>query len=255
MGDQVFGHPLDALVGRGRPSNSSRLSPQITIEPTGLGAVPLGSYEGHPEDGLVHAVQGLNLLKRSQPHPPLEARLLAMHARARAALGQRGQADALLEAARERLDDPPQGATSAWISPFDHGSLAAEAIRCCFLVGTVVQAQAEAQTVLLLRPAPGTRSRALGQAALIKTLMLRKELDHACAVCEHMLIEAGTLDSAVVTTEIRALGALMRPYEQRSRSVGRVLPLLDRYVARRARQAIQRRGEANHDGGRASVQD
>ncbi len=215
----------------------------------------LSAYQGRPGDGLAHAVQGLNLLKRSQPHPPLEARLLAMQARARAALGQKSQVEALLDAARERLHETPQEATSTWISPFDQGSLAAEALRCYLIVEAVAQAHAEAQTVVHLRPGPGTRSRALGQAALTKTLVLRKELDHACAVGEHMLIEITHLDSAVVTAEIRALCALMRPYEQRSRSVGRVLPHLDRYVAGRARQAIQRRGEANHDGGRASVQD
>ncbi len=109
------------------------------------------------------AQAALSLLNRHPHHPVLAARLHAMQARALACLRRRADCARGLHKAEAELDRQAPDARSPWVSPFDHGSLAAEACQAFETLGDLPAARRHAELVVTLRdgsprPKPSLRS-------------------------------------------------------------------------------------------------
>lgn len=183
-----------------------------------LGAHVLGSLSHlahhleQPDDAIRFARLGQDRLAEGPQHPGLAARLLAMQARGHAAK-QHTEActEALLTAERaldRRSDDEP----SPWVSHFDEGSFASEAVRCMQALGDVGEARRQAELILDLRPSARTRSRAFGQLALVLALVAEGHPDQACVVAHEVLDTTQSLGSFVVVAQLRDLRSLLEPW-------------------------------------------
>ncbi len=183
-----------------------------------LGAHILGSLSHlahhleQPDDAIRYARLGQDRLGEGPHHPGLAARLHAMQARGHAA---KGHADACTEAlviAERALGGRSDDEPSPWVSHFDEGSFASEAVRCMQALGDVSGARRQAERILELRPSTRTRSRAFGQLALVLTLIAEGHPDQACATAHEVLDATQSLGSFVVVAQLRDLRSLLGPW-------------------------------------------
>jgi hypothetical protein len=142
-----------------------------------LGAHILGSMShlthhlNKPNDAIALARYGREILRGGPPNPELEARLLAMEARGFAAHRESIKSARLLILAEKALESDCPEPPSQWVSHFDEGSLASEAVRCMRQLGQFDEAERQAQRVIALRPGDRRRSRAFGQLGLVTALI------------------------------------------------------------------------------------
>ncbi|MFV2083979.1 hypothetical protein [Micromonospora sp. LOL_021] len=142
----------------------------------------------------------------------LEARLLAMQARAFATLRQPDDcAQHLIEVERV-LEAEPAEERSPWVSHFDEGSLANEAARCLRQLGDLGQAKRQAERVVQLRPGDRTRSRAFGQLILVTVLVAQGRPEEACTVAQEVLDATHQLGSYLVIQQLLGLRRLLEPH-------------------------------------------
>jgi ferredoxin len=137
----------------------------------------------------------------------VRARLLAMHARAAADLGDlRGATKALAAAesvlARHAADEP----LSQWVSGFDDASFSMEAARSFRVAGNLTAAREYAERVVTLRHTGRARARALGRLMVASTSLDAGQPDEAAEIAADVLRSTGHLRSHVVTTQVRDIG-------------------------------------------------
>jgi 8-oxo-dGTP pyrophosphatase MutT (NUDIX family)/transcriptional regulator with XRE-family HTH domain len=183
-----------------------------------LGAHARGSLShlqhhlGEPQEAIRLARQGQRKLGDQPDNPELAARLLAMEARGRAALGESADcARILIDAERmlgRELVEPP----SPWVSRFDEASLASEAAHCLRQLGDLEAALRQAERVVALRSAERARSRAFGQLTLAIILVGQGEFDTACAVGLQAVDGTRAVGSYLVVQQLRDLGRLLEPH-------------------------------------------
>ncbi|HUR02169.1 MAG TPA: hypothetical protein VM347_06505 [Nonomuraea sp.] len=173
----------------------------------------LAHHQAQPDTAIGYAHEGQRALASAPYHPELAARVLAMQARGHATLGRPRETLTLLYRAEEALQGAHDVEPSAWVSPFDAGSLASEAARCMRQLGDLPAAQRHAQRILQLRPAAGhTRSRAFGHLILATVLIDRGELEQACSVAADVINATQSLGSHLVIQQLRDLRALLIPH-------------------------------------------
>jgi transcriptional regulator with XRE-family HTH domain len=183
-----------------------------------LGAHILGSLSHlahhleHPDDAIRFARLGQDRLAEGPRHPGLAARLLAMQARGHAAKRHTDACTEALLTAERALDGHSDDEPSPWVSHFDEGSFASEAVRCMQALGDVGEARRQAERILELRPSSRTRSRAFGQLALVLTLIAEGHPDQACATAREVLDATQSLGSFVVVAQLRDLRSLLEPW-------------------------------------------
>jgi Helix-turn-helix domain len=165
----------------------------------------LAMHQGRPREALQRAQAGLSLLNRHPHHPALTARLHAMQARALACLRRRADCARALQKAELALDRTHSGEPSRWASPFDHGSLAAEACQTMDTLGDLPSARKHAEQIISLRDGNHVRSRAFGQLRLASILVGQGEIDHACATAVDALQHSAGVSSGRVAQLIRSL--------------------------------------------------
>ncbi len=174
----------------------------------------LAHHTRRPEKAIAYAQQGHERLSAGQPHPGVEARLLAMQARGHAAMRQGDQCTMQLRRAERVLADAPQETPSPWVSHFDEASLAAEAARCFRQLGQLGTAQHHAEQVVALRPRERARSRAFAQLMLIYILIARGQPEEACAAAYEVLDTTRALGSYLVVQQLEELDQLLAPYRR-----------------------------------------
>lgn len=182
-----------------------------------LGAHILGSMShlarhcGQPQKAIQLARRGQRALHGGPAQPPLQARLLAMHARGFAALGHREDCTRLLIQAENALDAAHTEQPSPWVSQFDEGSLASETARCLHHFGDLRQAQRQAERIIELRD-KSTRSWAFGQLLLVTVLIAQGKLEQACAIAHDVLTTTQSLGSYQVIHQLLGLKQLLEPH-------------------------------------------
>jgi transcriptional regulator with XRE-family HTH domain len=174
----------------------------------------LASHLGRPDEAVQFARQGQVVLRVGRANPGLEARLLALEAR-----GLAGQASkdstactGLLARAEQALTETPHETPSPWVSRFDEGSLASEAVRCMRQLGDLSEAQRQAERVITLRPSHRTRSRAFGQLALTAVLVAKGKPDEACGIAHDVLTATQSLGSYMVILQLLELRQVLQTY-------------------------------------------
>jgi hypothetical protein len=172
----------------------------------------LAMQQEHPRDALRRTQAALSLLNRHPHHPALTARLQAMRARALACLRRRADCARALSKAEAALDQQALDARSPWVSPFDHGSLAAEACQALETLGDLPAAQTQAELVVTLRDGNHVRSRAFGQLRLAGILLARGEIDHACTITVDALQQSDGVSSRRVSQLVRSLHTSLTPH-------------------------------------------
>ncbi|MGW6194826.1 helix-turn-helix domain-containing protein [Kribbella sp. NPDC055110] len=172
----------------------------------------LAHHRSDPHGAIRFAQAGEAALAEGPRNPELAARLLAMRARARAALGDDQETRALLGQAEAALDGSHAETTSEWVSHFDHGSLASEAARCMGQLGNPASAQEQAQLVLELRPSTHTRSHAFGQLFLITSLIEQGETEEACRITRDVIESTQSLGSQLVVQQLAEIRDQLAPY-------------------------------------------
>ena len=176
----------------------------------------LAMQQDRPRDALQRAQAALSLLNRHPHHPVLAARLHAMQARALACLRRRADCARAVHKAETALDRPAPDARSPWVSPFDHGSLAAEACQAFETLGDLPAARRHAELVVTLRDGNHVRSRAFGQLRLAGILLAQGELDHACTITVDALQHSGGVSSRRVSQLVRSLHISLTPHTSAS---------------------------------------
>jgi hypothetical protein len=189
-----------------------------------------------PREGLRLAQLGRAALRRREHHPALAARLHAMEARALASLRRRADCERALLAADRALDRTHPAPPSTWVSPFDRGSLAAEASVCMQQLQLLAAARSHSEQVILLRSAH-SRSRAFGQLRLAAILVSQGEIEHACAVSHEALASSDRLSSSRVTQLVQSLHAQLTPYA-RTAGVDAILQSLAMAVSTRTQPGL-----------------
>ncbi|MEU1886137.1 helix-turn-helix transcriptional regulator [Micromonospora rifamycinica] len=184
----------------------------------------VASHGGDAHEALLHAQNGLERLRQAPSNGRLQARLLAMQARAFAIAGQPVEATRALCEAEASLHRPIV-ATSEWLSPFDMTSFAIEAARCLLRVGDLSESQRRLQAALALSPADRVRSRALAQLMLVTVLLGRGQVEEACAATHVVLDEVVSLGSGVIIDQLRHASVL---FGSHAKACTEVPPLLDR---------------------------
>ncbi|MEV4264569.1 helix-turn-helix transcriptional regulator [Kribbella sp. NPDC049584] len=172
----------------------------------------LAHHRVDPHDAIRFAQAGQDALAEGPRNPELAARLLAMKARGRAALGDDQETRVLLGQAEAALGGSQEEAPSDWVSHFDRGSLASEAARCMQHLGKPAEAQKHAQLILELRPSNRTRSHAFGQLFLITSLIEQGETDEACRVTRDVIDSSQSLGSQLVVQQLREINDQLSPY-------------------------------------------
>lgn len=172
----------------------------------------LAHHRADPHGAIHFAQAGQSALAASPRNPELAARLLAMRARGRAALGDDQETRTLLGQAEAALDGAHAEAPSEWVSHFDRGSLASEAARCMRQLGKPVAAQEQAQLVLELRPSSHTRSHAFGQLFLIASLIEQGETEEACRITRDVIESTQSLGSQLVVHQLNEIRDQLAPY-------------------------------------------
>lgn len=217
-----------------------------------LGAHILGSMShlahhlDKPNDAIALARSGQEILRTGSRNPGLESRLLAMEARGFAAHRESAKAARLLVLAEKALAGDYSERPSQWVSHFDEGSLAGEAVRCMRQLGQYNEAERQAQRVIALRPGGRRRSRAFGQLGLVTALIAQGKPDEACGVALEVLQGTQSLSSFLVIRQLRDLHELLQPY----RSSGVVADFLECLTGGlRERLRLYRWLDADGDGG------
>ncbi len=189
----------------------------------------LASHFDQPDEAIALARQGKSVLQGGSPNPDVEARLLAMEARGFAARRDRLHCAELLIEAERVLDSTLGESPSSWVSRFDEGSLASEAARCMRRLGDWAEAGRQAERVIALRPAGGTRSRAFGQLGLAVVLAVKGRFDEACAIAQDVLDATQALGSYLVIQQLLDVQRLLEPHSG-SAVVGQFLARMDEAV-------------------------
>jgi hypothetical protein len=183
-----------------------------------VGAHVLGSlshlahHAKQPKRALAYARRGHERLAVGRPHPKVEARLLAMQARAHATEGEQEHCIQRLRQAERALATAPGEALSPWVSPFDEASLAMEAARCFWELGHFGEARRQSEQVVGLRPRERPRSRAFAQLMLISILVVERKPDEACDVAYEVLDATRALSSYLVVQQLEELDQALVPY-------------------------------------------
>jgi hypothetical protein len=149
------------------------------------------------------AARGLDAVGPAGP-AQLRARLLAMQARAAAAMGDPRGARAALAAARHALARRREEPSSPWVSQFDDGSLAMEAARAHWTVGDLAAAREHAEEVVARRATGRARARALGRLVVADIHLAQGRVEEAAAVAIETLRATAHLRSHVVTGHLHA---------------------------------------------------
>jgi hypothetical protein len=155
---------------------------------------------------------GLEVLGPGPRDPELEARLLALRARAFAALGEPAEAARSLALAEKAIQAGRSEPRSEWVSGFDEGALASEAARCMRQLGQLSEARRQAERVIALRPADRPRSRAFGMFICAGVLAVNGKPDEAAGVAAEILQATDALGSYIVVQNFRGLRRLLEPY-------------------------------------------
>jgi transcriptional regulator with XRE-family HTH domain len=171
----------------------------------------LAHHRADPNGAMRFAQAGQKALAESPANPELSARLLAMQAKSRAALGDGQETFALLGRAETALAGTHERAPSEWVSRFDLGSLSSEAARCMRQLGKPAKAQEHAQRILALRTSNSIRSRAFGQLFLIATLIDQGELEEACRTTREVVEATQSLGSQLVVQQLRDIHDQLAP--------------------------------------------
>ncbi len=164
------------------------------------------------EAAIAQAVHGQEQLARADPHPGLEARLLALRARGHAAIGDSATCLDVLRRAERVLGSAQTARTSPWVSSYDSASLAIDTARCLHRIGHLGAARTQAEQVIRLRPPDRVRSRALAQLILASILIAQRAAEEACEVARQVLDATTALGSVQVFGQLEALGHRLRPY-------------------------------------------
>jgi tetratricopeptide (TPR) repeat protein len=172
----------------------------------------LAHHKNDPNRAIRFAQAGQTALAESPENPELSARLLAMQAKGRAALGDHRETQNLLGQAEAALGGTHEEAPSEWVSRFDLGSLASEAARCMRQLGRPTKAQEHAYQILALRPSNSTRSRAFGQLFLIESLIDQGEPDEACRIIREVVDATQSLGSHLVVQRFQRIHDQLTPY-------------------------------------------
>ena len=172
----------------------------------------LAQHAGRPRQALRLAQAGAAILRRREQSAAIAARLHAMEARALAALGQGSDCGRTLLEAERALDCEPSRAPSAWTSPFDHASLAAEASECMQQLRHLAAARRQSERAISLRTSSHVRSRAFSQLRLANILVTQGEIDHACTVVAGTLASSGQLSSHRVSRLLQSLHTRLLPH-------------------------------------------
>jgi hypothetical protein len=172
----------------------------------------LAMQHERPRDALRRAQAALSLLRRHPHHPALAARLHAMQARALAGLRRRADSARALFRAETALDQLAPDTQSPWVSPFDHGSLAAEACQAFETLGDLPAARTQAELVITLRDGNHVRSRAFGQLRLAGILLAQGEVDQACTITVDALQQSDGVSSRRVSQLVRSLHVSLTPH-------------------------------------------
>jgi len=135
-----------------------------------------------------------------------------MQARALASLRRRADCARALNKAEGALDGASEDAQSPWVSPFDHGSLAAEACQALETLGDLAAARRQAELVVTLRDGNRVRSRAFGQLRLAGILLAQGQIDHACTVTVDALQHSDGVSSRRVAQLVRSLHVSLAPH-------------------------------------------
>lgn len=195
----------------------------------------LALHQGEPAEAIHLARQGQAVLTAGPPSPGLTARLLAMEARALAALPapQPAKCGSTLLRAEQALDEDEEESPSPWISRFDEGSLASEAARSLRHLGQLEAATRQAKRIIELRPSSHARSRAFGQLLLALLLVAQGEPEQACIVAHQALDSTQSLSSYLVAQQLRELANLLQPYRANP-PIARFLSTLANALAERS---------------------
>ncbi|WP_405058899.1 hypothetical protein OG474_40075 [Kribbella sp. NBC_01505] len=172
----------------------------------------LAHHRADPNGAIRFAQAGQTALAKGPANPELRARLLAMQARGRAALGDGHETRKLLAKAESALGGSSSDASSEWISHFDSGSLASEAARCMRQLGRPAETQDHAEAIIRLRPSNRTRSHAFGQLFLTTALIDQGEPEHACRVLQKVVESTQSLGSYLVVQQLREIYERLTPY-------------------------------------------
>lgn len=192
----------------------------------------LAHHRADPDGAIRFARAGQSSLAEGPANPELTARLLAMQARGRAALGDDQETRVLLGQAETALGGSHDEAPSEWVSQFDLGSLASEAARCMQQLGKHAEAQEHARRILELRPPNRTRSRAFGQLFFISTLIEQGEPEEACRLTREVIESTQSLGSQLVVQQFQEIDDRLAPYTD-SPSVGETRKVLADTVRQR----------------------
>ncbi|GLY97730.1 helix-turn-helix transcriptional regulator [Actinoplanes sp. NBRC 103695] len=186
----------------------------------------LAHHRQKPHDAARLARRGRHLLTRTPRQPELEARVIAMEARASAALGRSKECAQRIIDAECALSATAGVERSPWTSHFDEGSLACEAARCLLQLDDLAAAGRQAERVIVLRPGDRTRSRAFGQIILAMVRVRQDKPDEACAVAHEVLESTPQLGSYLIVQQFLELCRSLETY-QTSRPVAEFLGRLD----------------------------
>jgi len=135
-----------------------------------------------------------------------------MEARALATLRRQADSARALMSAEQALDRVAAHGPSPWVSPFDHGSLAAEASQCMQQLLKLTAARRHSEQVIQLRTGTHARSRAFGQLRLACILVSLGEVEQACAVAEAALASSDRLSSSRVLELCHTLHTQLQPH-------------------------------------------
>ena len=201
----------------------------------------LADYMKDPAVARALAQAGQSDLAGGPRIPALEAKLLAMEARAAAGLGYAKESLQLVGRAERALVATAEADTSDWVSHFDEGSLASETARCLLELRDFDGARARASLILELRAPDRTRSRAFAQLNLATALVRQRRPDEATAVIEEVVFFTHGLGSSLVNKQLLDLLALMSSDHPASSGLGDTLG--------RVRQIVTDRLVSHHHNG------
>jgi ADP-ribose pyrophosphatase YjhB (NUDIX family)/transcriptional regulator with XRE-family HTH domain len=193
----------------------------------------LQHHLGEPQEAIRFARDGQRKLGDRRGNPELAARLLAMEARGRAALGESAECARILIDAEKMLGHELIEAPSPWVSRFDEASLASEAARCLRQLGDLQAARRQAERVVALRSEERARSRAFGQLTLATILVEQGELDTACAVGYQAVDGTRAVGSFLVIQQLYDVRRLLEPHRS-VRAVAEFLAYLREGIRGRA---------------------
>ncbi|GAB3925845.1 hypothetical protein GCM10029976_019680 [Kribbella albertanoniae] len=172
----------------------------------------LAHHRADPNGAIRFAQAGETALAEGPANPELRARLLAMQARGRAALGDDHETRTLLGRAESAIGGSSSDASSEWISHFDSGSLASEAARCMRQLGRPAETQSHAEAIIRLRPSNRTRSHAFGQLFLTAALIDQGEPEQACRILHDVVESTQSLGSYLIVQQLREIYERLTPY-------------------------------------------